>query len=74
MKTTIRIAALLTAVTLVSGCTNGFRPRARNVGTVKLPAAPTIDSNPDATGTVGSPSPSKGNIPQVPSSSPFDAS
>jgi hypothetical protein len=69
MKTTIRIAALLAAASMVAGCTNGLRIRDRQI---KLPAAPKLDANPDETGTVGSPSPSRNGIPTVPTTSPFD--
>ncbi|MDR3620404.1 MAG: hypothetical protein P4L85_13720 [Paludisphaera borealis] len=74
MKTTIRVAALLTAVSMVSGCTNGgLMHRDRKAGALKLPTAPTLDPSPTETGTVGTPSPNRG-IPMVPSASPFDGS
>lgn len=73
MKTTIRVAALLTAISMVSGCTNKLMHRDRQSGALKLPTAPTLDPSPTETGTVGSPSPNKG-IPMVPSASPFDGS
>jgi hypothetical protein len=72
MKTTIRIAALLAATSMVAGCTNGLRIRDRQSGSIKLPAAPKLDANPDEAGTVGSPSPSRNGIPTVPSTSPFE--
>lgn len=73
MKTTIRVAALLTAVSMVSGCTNGLIHHNRKSEGVKLPAAPMLDPSPAETGTVGSPAPEKA-IPAVPSASPFDGS
>jgi len=73
MKTTIRIAALLAAASMVAGCTNGLRIRDRQSGALKLPAAPKLDANPAEIGTVGSPSPSRNGIPTVPTTSPFDA-
>ena len=74
MKTTIRVAALLTAVSMVSGCTNGLIHHNRKSEAVKLPAAPTLDPSPTETGTVGSPAPLQEAIPMVPSASPFDGS
>lgn len=71
MKTTIRLAALLTAVSLVSGCTNGLRLHDRHSKTVKLPSAPTLDANPADAGTVGSPDPVKSIAPN-PAGSAFE--
>jgi hypothetical protein len=71
MKTTIRVAALLTAISMISGCTNKLH---RQGGALKLPTAPSLDPSPTDTGTVGSPSPNKNAIPMVPSASPFDGS
>ena len=73
MKTTIRIAALLAAVSMISGCTNGLIHHNRKSEAVKLPAAPMLDPSPTETGTVGSPAPERA-IPEVPSASPFDGS
>ena len=73
MKSTIRVAALLTAVSMVSGCTNGLIHHNRKSEAIKLPAAPMLDPSPTETGTVGSPAPEK-PIQPMPSASPFDGS
>ncbi len=73
MKSTIRIAALLTAVSMVSGCTNGLIHHNRKSEAIKLPSAPALDPSPTETGTVGSPAPEKA-LPAAPSASPFDGS
>jgi hypothetical protein len=73
MKTTIRVAALLTAVSMVSGCTSGLRHRDRQSGALRLPTAPTLDPSPTDTGAVGSPAPKANSTPMMPASSPFDA-
>ncbi len=73
MKTTIRFAALLTAVSMTSGCTNRLIHHNRKAEAIQLPSAPMLDPSPTETGTVGSPSPTK-SISEVPSPSPFDGS
>jgi hypothetical protein len=70
MKTTIRVVALLWAVSVTSGCTNGLIHHNRRSEAIQLPAAPMLDPSPEETGTVGSPSPAKAMPP--PAASPFD--
>jgi hypothetical protein len=61
MKSITRMAALLTTVLLVSGCTGSMRHDRQMRDQVRLPTAPTLETSPTSpTGPAGSTSPYMG--------------